>query len=187
MSKSIVHDGNLPESVRITPTGVVFIGELSYEEWEQLVALSTKMKDAFQWAIGDALNYGESRYGEKYANAMEITGLTYPALANFCWVARAVPVENRNAMLSWTHHRVVSKLPHDQQKQMLSEAENKNWSSEVLADIVRGQPIAEGAPRQQIDLPPGLSVTEAKKLLEAASCISRDGVKTCGICPYREK
>jgi hypothetical protein len=49
------------------------------------------MDTAFQFAPGDALNYGETRYGERYSQAMEVTGHSYQSLANYAWVAKAVP------------------------------------------------------------------------------------------------
>jgi hypothetical protein len=184
MKSDIVKIGGIPDSVHVSETGIQFSGELSYEHWEHLMQVLVKMETSFQWALGDALNYGEGRYGEKYTQAMELTGHSYQSLANYSWVARNVPISVRNSQLSWTHHRIVCKLSHSDQAKMLEEAFQKQWSVEVLADTVRGETITPRV-REQVEIPPGLSVTAAKQLLESAACVSRDGVQVCQICPFK--
>jgi hypothetical protein len=184
MKTDVVRIGGIPDNVHVSEAGIQFTGELSYEHWEHLMQVLVKMEDAFQWALGDALNYGEGRYGEKYTQAMELTGHKYQSLANYSWVARNVPIGVRNPKLSWTHHRVVCKLSHDEQKRLLSEAFEKQWSVDVLADIIRGEVLTQRV-RDQVEVPPGLSVNAAKQLLESAACVSRDGVQVCQICPFK--
>jgi hypothetical protein len=176
----------LPESVAISPVGILFTGEIPYEAWSQLMAALSQLEGAAQWAIGDALNYGEAKYGEKYSQAMEVTGLSYQALANYSWVAKNVPVENRRQGLSWTHHRVVAKLSAAEQHKVLEQAEAGGWGAEVLADMVNAD--SEKPPEkmiQSVEVPPGISPGEAKHLLEAAVCNRRNGLELCPLCPYK--
>ena len=184
MKSDIVHIGGIPDNVHVSEAGIRFTGDLSYEHWEHLMTVLVKMETAFQWALGDALNYGEGRYGEKYTQAMELTGHTYQSLANYSWVARNIPMHVRNPLLSWTHHRVVCKLSTDEQERLLTEAFQKQWSVDVLGDIVRGESLTKRV-RDQVEVPPGLSVTAAQQLLESAACINRDGVPICQICPFK--
>ena len=60
--------------------------------------------------IGDALRYGERRWGETYAQVMDATGMAYQTLANAKWVASRVPVQRRRTELSWSHHAEVASL-----------------------------------------------------------------------------
>ena len=148
--------------------------------WLHLVALRWQHN-----GVGDALNYGASRFGEKYTQAMEVTGHSYQALANYSWVARSIPNENRNPNLSWTHHRAVCKLDHTEQKRVLTEAAIKGWSVDVLTEIVRGTPLTEPKLSDVVHVPVGLSQREASNVLETAACLVRDDVQLCPMCPYK--
>lgn len=175
---------DFPEGVHGTPTGLAFTGDLPFDQWEILMNRLYTMNGAIQWMLGDALNYGSPRYGEKYSQALESTKLTYSALANFSWVARAVPPENRNPNLSWTHHRAVSKLDHEDQKRMLDEAYRKEWTVDTLTEIVRGAPVTEKSICDTVAIPVGLSATVANQILDTAACLLTNEVKLCAYCPY---
>lgn len=185
MENKVVRVDLLCNNVEITRTGVSFTGDLLFEQWEQLMATLSSLEVATQWGIGDALNYGASRFGEKYTQAMEVTGHSYQALANYSWVARSIPNENRNPNLSWTHHRAVCKLDHTEQKRVLTEAAIKGWSVDVLTEIVRGTPLTEPKLSDVVHVPVGLSQREASKVLETAACLVRDDVQLCPMCPYK--
>lgn len=177
----------LPESVVISTTGIAFTGDIPFDQWELLMATLSRMEVAAQWAIGDALNYGSSRYGEKYTQAMEATGHTYQALANYAWVARAIPMESRNPHLSWTHHRVVAKLTPSDQVAFLSQAEAGDWTVEVLSTMVRdASGMEQPDPTMKVDVPRGITGAEAKAILETAACNRRENVELCPYCPYRK-
>ena len=51
------------------------------------------------------------RYGETYAQAIEVTGWRVKRLKNCKWVSSQVEKSLRNDFLSWTHHREVAALP----------------------------------------------------------------------------
>ena len=95
MEQNLIRFEWLPENVVIGLTGIQLSGDIPYEQWERLMSTVSHMEMAAQWAIGDALNYGASRYGEKYSQAIEVTGHSYQALANYSWVARNVPPDVR--------------------------------------------------------------------------------------------
>lgn len=185
MENKVVKIEGLPDTVTITRTGVAFTGDLPFDKWESLLMSLSSMEVAAQWGIGDALNYGEARYGEKYTQAIELTGHTYQALANYSWVARSIPIQNRNTQLSWTHHRVVCKLEHAEQKRLLDEALAQQWSVDVLADVVRGTPLTDSRSGDLVNVPAGLSVKDANKVLETAACLTRDSIDLCPMCPYK--
>lgn len=177
-----------PDGVHGTPTGLAFTADLSFDQWEVLLNRLYTMNGAIQWMLGDALNYGNTRYGEKYSQALESTKLTYSALANFAWVARSVPPENRNPNLSWTHHRAVSKLDVEEQRKLLDEAERKEWTVDTLTEVVRGTPVTEKSISDSVPVPVGLSTTVANQVLDTAACLLTNDVKLCAYCPYhREK
>ena len=175
----------LPDTVVISTTGVAFKGDLPFELWSELMGTLSKLEVAAQWAIGDALNYGESRYGEKYTQAIEVTGLGYQALANYSWVARSVPHDIRNPNLSWTHHRAVSKLSVDEQKAMLAQAEEGDWTVDMLLDAIRGKPRENKELAPTVQIPMGVSHKDAEHALATVACVASGDATVCPMCPYR--
>lgn len=101
--------------VQISPVGLVLHGEVSFDEWRQLGPNLAMLERSMRWSIADWINYGEVRYGEKYAQALSETGLEYGYLANLSWLARSVPISRRREELGLSHHAVVAPLPDDQQ------------------------------------------------------------------------
>jgi hypothetical protein len=186
--------------VSLTSVGLTFATDLQFDEWMSLMETLTRMETAFQFAIGDALIWGEARYGERYSQAMEATGLTYQALANMVWVARKVPIQNRKEGLSWTHHRVVASVEPDDQPGLLNMALEQGLSATGLQEHIHGK---ERKPRDIVPLPSGITADEATKVLEQyASAVreSRSGSPDpkhnpedavdftcvlCASCPYK--
>jgi len=81
--EEVVRIASIPDAIHISDVGVTFSGQLDESDWIRLMGTLTRLEKAIQFSIGDALNYGNSRYGEKYSQAIEATGLTYQALANY--------------------------------------------------------------------------------------------------------
>jgi hypothetical protein len=115
---------------RISPMGIEFTGEVSFQEWTDL---GKKLGDAGRclgFLIGDWINYGEGKgprfYGAEedengqkkniYTPAMKITGLDYNELAKFASVSRKVQFWLRRQNLGFEHHRKVAPLKTDEEK-----------------------------------------------------------------------
>jgi len=74
----------------ITPTGIQFNEELSFEEWDDLGQKLAPIAKSIGFIIGDWINYGEKRWGDRYEEALERTGMAYQTLRNYAYVARKV-------------------------------------------------------------------------------------------------
>lgn len=120
----------------ITPNSWKPDRELTFEEWEQAGQMLQSIGRAWQWWVGDWLNYGEARYGEKYAQAIDLTGLGYDAVANAAWVAAAVEPSTRVETLSWTHHRLVAQLDPLAQREWLTRARDEGMSTRELRTAI---------------------------------------------------
>lgn len=126
------------------PTGFVpdpdLVEEMTYEMWAgYLTATMTtweKMRNAMPWWLGDLINMGEAKYGEKYAQVVEVTGVPVEQLANYANVARKVSFRNEN--LSWSHHKHVAPLEPSEQREWLDTAEAEGWTSSELRDHLKG-------------------------------------------------
>ena len=101
----------------ITPTGIQFNEELSFEEWDALGQKLSPVGKSIGFIIGDWINYGEKHWGDKYEEALERTGLAYQTLRNYAYVARKVELSCRHDKLGFEHHYVVAKLKTAEEKQ----------------------------------------------------------------------
>ena len=169
MSDELVYIGSIPDAVNVTDVGLEFRRDIEYDQWLTLMATLQQLSTAFQFAIGDALNYGQKRYGEKYAQAMDATGCAYQSLANWSWVATNVPIDNRIAGLSWTHHRLVAHVGTSEQKLILESAKSRGLSVTDFEKELKGEPDEEKKPLKQINIPEGWTVDDANKALEIVS------------------
>lgn len=169
MSDELVYIGSIPDAVNVTDVGLEFRRDIEYDQWLTLMATLQQLSTAFQFAIGDALNYGQKRYGEKYAQAMDATGCAYQSLANWSWVATNVPIDNRIAGLSWTHHRLVAHVGTSEQKLILESAKSRGLSVTDFERELKGEPEEEKKPLKQINIPEGWTVDDANKALEIVS------------------
>jgi len=83
------------------------------------------MSRVSNWWVGDWLQYGAARWGEKYAEAARITGYDVKTLRNIAYVARRFDLSRRRDKLTWSHHAEVAVLDHEEQDR---------WLDRVVAD-----------------------------------------------------
>ncbi len=126
------------DGYQLEPTRLTLERQFSFDEWEALGQVLGHMGRNIQWWIGDWVNYGEAAYGEKYAQAMDVTGVDYAVLANYAWVASRVSL--RNETLTWTHHLEVAALEPSEQERWLEAAAKENLSTRELRARIRNRP-----------------------------------------------
>lgn len=102
--------------VTISPTGMQFHDELTFDEWREVGDAVIPAAKAIGFVVGDWLNYGAARYGEKYDEAIQSTGMSYSTLSGCSYVARNVKPCCRQQNLGFEHHAVVAKIK-DEDKQ----------------------------------------------------------------------
>ncbi len=113
----------------IDPTGINFTGELTFEEWHNLGLQLVPIAKSIGFIVGDWINYGESRYGEKYDEALKRTGLSYKTLQEYSYVARRVEMSVRTDNLDFHHHKLVAKCKDPEaQRKWLDTAVKENLS-----------------------------------------------------------
>lgn len=117
----------------MTRTGIEFCGELTFKEWDVLGKKLTDAERTIGFLIGDWINYGDGRYGEKYDEALAYTGLAYETLMNYSYVSRKVEISSRDENLTFKHHYTVAKLKDpDEQKHWLQQAVKHDLSVQRL-------------------------------------------------------
>ena len=108
------------------------VDEMSFEQWQNLGATLQQIYASLPWWIGDWLNYGEWAWGEAYAQAVEITGMSVDRLNNYKWIANKIDVAQRRDDLSWSHHRAVAAFDPELQADWLERASVNGWSVNEL-------------------------------------------------------
>jgi len=108
--------------------GIKPIGNPTFEQWEKVGEFIKKSGQSVQFWLGDWLNYGEGRWGEKYTQALDATDYALGTLQNSSWVANSVPSSRRHENLSFSHHQNVAHLEPKDQDKWLSEAEKNGWT-----------------------------------------------------------
>jgi hypothetical protein len=138
---------------RLTPTSYQPTARLGYDEWLDLVAVLGSMQSGCLWWIGDALLFGESKYGETFAQAEEATGLDPGTLSNVCAVCQRIEMPRRRVALSFAHHAEVAYLDERDADRLLDEAEANGWGRSRLREAKRRLSTGEVAgPREPAQL-----------------------------------
>jgi DNA modification methylase len=103
--------------------GITPVGDPTLEEWVSCGEFIKNADKSVHFWIGDWLNYGETRWGEMYDKAIEVTHLDYQTLADDKYIASRIEFSLRNENLSFTHHRVVAPYSPPEQAILLKSAE----------------------------------------------------------------
>lgn len=112
--------------------------DISFEDWQATGQWLRSAERSLMWWIGDWLRFGESRWGERYAQAIEATGQSYQALADAKWVASRFEFSRRRENLSFSHHREVAALEPAAADHLLDEAVRDGLSRNELRAAVTG-------------------------------------------------
>lgn len=80
------------------------------------------MSRVSNWWVGDWLQYGATRWGEKYSEAARITGYDVKTLRNIAYVAKRFDLSRRRDKLTWSHHAELAQLKPNEQDGWLDRA-----------------------------------------------------------------
>jgi hypothetical protein len=111
--------------VQISPgVGVAWVPDqdLEHPQWVRWGRRLGAMSRVSNWWVGDWLQYGTSRWGEKYSEAARITGYDVKTLRNIACVAKRFDLSRRRDKLTWSHHAEVTVLEPDEQDRWLDRA-----------------------------------------------------------------
>jgi hypothetical protein len=123
-------DSRPPSS--LTPVAWVPTRELDRGEWVTAGRRLGAMGRCGQWGIGDWIQYGNTRFGERYTRAAHITGYDVQTLMNMVYVASRFDISRRRENLSWSHHEALAALGSLEQDRWLDRAAAEGLS---VADL----------------------------------------------------
>jgi hypothetical protein len=143
-----------------TPTGLAFDPETPLEVWAPLVVRLIVQSKRLEFALADAINFGELAYADVYDQWVTETGLNKRTLQNYARIGRLVEPARRRANVSFSHHAEVAALPAPDQEALLDAAERAGMTRYDLRDAARerkaqlegraihanGEPIEEAEP-----------------------------------------
>ena len=159
---AVVETGPVPDGVILEPTGLVLEREIEIDEWLRLTEQFLNIDGSLPWWIGDLLNYGEAAYGEKYAQAVDLTGRAPGTLAIWLYVARRYPHEQRLASVPWWAYQEIASLDSAERAQWIEAMDREGWTREQLRRAIRETPTGDSPPRQS-PLQPKPEPIEPKK------------------------
>ncbi len=126
------------DKIEFKSNGLIISDALEYGEWENIGKFLKTAEKAVQWWLGDWLNFGEHKYGEMYAQALDETDYEYQTLRIYKWVASKIELFRRLNNLSFGHHQEVAILEPEPQKYWLDRAEENKWSVHELRRKIKG-------------------------------------------------
>ena len=133
-------------NVRITELGLIFEGDISFDQWSELGIQAGRLVRASLFLIGDWLVYGETRWNggdrfealstekrDRYVLAMQATGLELQTLQKAAHVARTIPHDQRRSDLTFEHHKEVARIKDtDELAEWLQKAQSHGLSTRRL-------------------------------------------------------
>ena len=117
----------------------------SISDWKQAGHLLCRAQGSIQWWIGDWINHGEAKWGDKYKEAISIFGkeaareygYELHQLQILASAARKCSI--RTEHLSWTHHYIVAPMSPEDQERWLNEAVKNKWSVKELKAAIKAE------------------------------------------------
>lgn len=176
----------LRPEIQFTPTGLTLPEDLPFDEWADYGQTLFQIERGVMWAIGDWWRYGEHRYGERAAAALD-SHYSYQTFRDAGWVAGAVETSRRRDGLSWSHHREVAALDPDDQDFWLSEAEHGEWSQKELRTRVKRGVRPDGEQEEPIEYSTAAWVDLAGLMETIESTLSRDAAELAAAVPNRRR
>ena len=131
----------LTSCILMTPTGAVISEDITIDEFCDGLKNCQTIANSSMWTLGDLLAYGDSRgdWGEMYTQALDLTQKSYSTLTQAMHISKQYPIEERNADVSWSHHREAAPIKNrDERQSVLRQAADEGWTREQVREHVKG-------------------------------------------------
>lgn len=125
--------------LQVNETSYALAADATFEQWMEHGRTLLGIMRAVSWWVGDWIIAGEQRFGEVYAQAVDLTGLSESALRQAAWVASRIPPEERHPSLSFAHHRAVAALEPAERKDLLDTAAEQALTERDLRALVKAR------------------------------------------------
>jgi hypothetical protein len=112
-------------------------GLVPWDVWMEMGDQLRVIEGAVQFWIGDWLNYGESAYGEKYAQAIDPAQAK--TWANYAYVSKSIQPSLRREAVSYSKHAMLASLSPSDQEKFLNECEANGYTAKELRSAIKGE------------------------------------------------
>jgi len=121
--------------------------------WKEFVEFGESLEaveHSLPMIVGDWLNTGENKFGEKYTQAVTFAPRSYQTMLNWKSVCKKVPLiiydptspteakQHRRKGLHYSHYQAVAPLPLDEQGAWMDKAVDKEWGARKLLNEING-------------------------------------------------
>lgn len=134
MSTAIV---TADDKFKASETGLVVAPNVTYEEWAAYGRELARQYSSLQWRVGDWINFGEQRFGEMYAQALDDTHFSYGTLRNYASICARIPHSNRHPQLKFHQAKHVACLELGQQAKVVQYAVANNLTGDEILEVVQ--------------------------------------------------
>jgi hypothetical protein len=116
--------------------GVKISKSISFETWGAAVHGYYGAMKIASFALGDLLNFGEKKFHEEFAQALDARKISLKTVENVMYVCENVPATLRRAELTFSHHAEVAALGDPaKQKELLEAAVTGNLNIKALRKL----------------------------------------------------
>lgn len=163
----IVVDGGLATSIgETTEVSWTAPSHMTLAEWLAVGRTFQQVGRSLNFWTGDWLAQGEQRFGETYAQGVELTGHAVESLKKYKAVAERIPASMRRPELSWSHHFAVCYLPPEERGPLLDMASTLELP---VRDLKRVAALMDGQRARVLTLYERGEIDSYKALARAAS------------------
>jgi hypothetical protein len=133
----------------MTKRGITFNESMTFEQWKNVGKFWNEVREAKQFWVGDWVNAGEAKYGEKYAQAIDETGYDYAVVRNISYVCGRIEMSRRRDKLSFEHHKEVAPLEPDQQVKWLDLSEKESLTRNELRASIKANRVVKDSTEEK--------------------------------------
>jgi hypothetical protein len=183
MTTSIFDPGQF-QFYSVSEHGIQFKPDTPQDTWLDVVHQLTTMFESshrlhvrVMFLLGDALTFGESAYGEEFAQAIDMTRkvlqLSEKSIKNAAWICSSIAPSLRRETLTFSHHEVVAPLDPEEQSEFLDQAESENLTVSALRKIIKERhPTTSRGKERKVFAQPQIEALEFARgaIVDAIAC-----------------
>ncbi len=135
----------------VTPTGVVFHEELTYDEIKEFLSTHWNLEQYSKWGQIDGLMYAKKRLGDAFYQLIDSFHYHHTTVINLLWIGRNLPPHLRVEGVSISHHQAVAPehISDEDKVAWLHQAQDLRWSREELRRAIKQAALGEGEEEEE--------------------------------------
>jgi hypothetical protein len=108
------------------------------EDWQDIGRVLREMESAVSWWVGDWAVYANRVWGATAKQIAAIFEYEQATIEAYMSVAKSIPGMIRNHTVSFSHHRLVMRLPIEEQDKWITDAAREGWTIAQMREAMKG-------------------------------------------------